>query len=137
MTMFPEITTEEVQARIAEYREGIMRQTREIVIVKAFLELMLEELASLAQESWSGWMTHLFGKSQLNADGSITIPAAYVKNLQRQVDMTYAELPEDEKDSDRKEARKVLDIFSAHFMDGDGMAAGAVVSQGKAKQHRG
>lgn len=67
-----------------------------------------ELLAALAHKQWSGWMRHLFGKCQKKDDGSIIIPSAYVKNLKRLMGIPYSELSEDEKDSDREEADKVI-----------------------------
>lgn len=72
---------------------------------------LLEELAALEHTSWSGWMEYLFEKSELNTDGTVTIPAWAVERWKRQVDTPYSELTDQEKESDRDEARKVLDII--------------------------
>ncbi len=80
---------------------------------------MREELASLCHVQWSGWMQHLFSKCDatmpivLSAleDGSLIIPAEYVKNLRKQMRTPYSELSEIEKDSDRKEADRFLAII--------------------------
>lgn len=72
---------------------------------------MREQLASLAHESWAGWMMHLIRKSKWNASGSITIPAKSVQRWTRQMMTAYANLPEKEKESDRAEADKVLSLL--------------------------
>lgn len=72
---------------------------------------MRERLAALAHAQWSGWMEYLFDKCQMNEDGTATIPAWAVERWQRQMRTPYAELPEDEKESDRAEADKVLEVL--------------------------
>jgi hypothetical protein len=76
-----------------------------------------EQLAALAHEQWSGWMLYLFQKSDDGPNGSVVIPAELVSRWLRQMTATYAELPENEKDSDRDEADKMLAIIGV--LDGD------------------
>lgn len=73
----------------------------------------LEKLADLAHKSWSGWMEHLFEKSESNEDGTVVIPKELVERWKRQIETKYEDLSDDEKESDRKEARKVLKILEA------------------------
>jgi hypothetical protein len=68
----------------------------------------VEALADASHAAWSGWMEHLFGKSTDNEDGSVTIPAEQVERWKRQVATPYAELSDEEKESDREEARKYV-----------------------------
>ncbi len=70
-----------------------------------------EELANLAHEQWSGWMMYLFSLSTANQDGTVTIPAPLVERWTRQIATPYCALSEAEKDSDRKEADRVLAII--------------------------
>jgi len=70
-----------------------------------------EQLAAYAHEAWAGWMGYLFEKSSKNPDGSVTIPAELVERWTRQMGTAYADLPEDEKHSDRVEAIKIMRIF--------------------------
>ncbi len=71
----------------------------------------LEELADYAHEAWSGWMKYMFEKSEDNKDGTMTIPQWAVERWQRQADTKYVDLPEEEKESDRDEARKMIEIM--------------------------
>jgi hypothetical protein len=64
-------------------------------------------------------MVYLFGKSQRNEDGSMTIPAGYVKNLQQLMDMPYQDMPEASKDSDRAEADKMLSLVCEYLVEGN------------------
>lgn len=72
---------------------------------------MREQLAELEHERWSRWMQHLFSQSTVNADGSVTIPAWAVERWKRQIEASYAELSEAEKDSDRAEADRTLKLL--------------------------
>ncbi len=88
---------------------------------------MREELAALMHEMWSGWMEHVFQQctqERIEGKGSeIVIPEHYAKRWSRQIDTTYDDLTKEEKDSDRKEADKVLallkDCFAASGRIGD------------------
>jgi len=73
--------------------------------------MVREKLAEYAHAAWSRWMAHLFETSTLNPDGTVTIPAWAVERWKRQLNTPYAELPESEKESDRKEADVMLQIF--------------------------
>lgn len=70
----------------------------------------LEELASLEHDQWAGWMRHLFSKCYQGTGGSLIIPPHLVARWQRQMKTSYADLPPEEKESDRVEARKVLGL---------------------------
>jgi hypothetical protein len=70
------------------------------------------ELAKYAHQAWSGWMRYLFQKSMFNENGTVTIPKWGVDRWLRQSETGYDDLPEEEKASDRAEARYILDIVS-------------------------
>jgi hypothetical protein len=72
-----------------------------------------EALAAIAHEQWCGWMSYLFKQGTTNADGSFTIQPWAVERWVRQVGTTYADLPEEEKRSDRHEADRVLAVVRA------------------------
>lgn len=72
---------------------------------------LVEALADQAHISWSGWQQYVFDKSVMNDDGSCTIPAWAVERWKRQIQTDYKDLSEKEKESDRIEARKYLNIF--------------------------
>ena len=71
---------------------------------------MLEKLADHVHDMWIGWMKYLFSKCEFNEDGSVTIPRESVLRWLRQMNTAYADLPENEKESDRKEAKSIIDI---------------------------
>ena len=52
----------------------------------------------------------MFSQTRLNIDGSETVPAELVARWRRQMNTEYPDLPDKEKESDRKEADKILAI---------------------------
>lgn len=81
-----------------------------------------EALAALCHEQWSGWMKYLFSKCK-NASGmymqagtpDAIIPGSFVERWTRQLSTPYDELPEGEKESDRKEADKFLALMEESY----------------------
>lgn len=72
---------------------------------------VLEKLAAYAHQAWAEWMQYLFDKSQSNSDGTVTIPSWAVQRWQRQLNTSYADLLEQEKNLDRLEAGKMMQIM--------------------------
>ena len=70
-----------------------------------------EQLAALAHEQWAGWMTYLFEKSVVGDDGSVEIPADLASRWKRQMNTSYVNLPENEKESDRAEADRMIGVI--------------------------
>jgi len=72
-----------------------------------------DALARYSHDSaWAGWMKYMFEKGTENPDGTWTMPASFVERWQRQMNTAYDDLPESEKQSDLKEADKMLSIFT-------------------------
>lgn len=80
--------------------------------------LLREKLAELAHNQWAGWMEYLFFKSK-QVDGCVIIPAWANERWRKQVATRYADLSEEEKDSDRNEADKFLAVFNAQLAERD------------------
>ena len=70
-----------------------------------------EQLADLAHERWAGWISHVLRKGEWVEGGSVVIPSWVVERYQRLAATPYAELTEDEKDSDRREADRMLAVM--------------------------
>lgn len=70
-----------------------------------------EQLAEYAHEAWSGWMEYLFDKGHLTVDKTFIIEKESVERWRRQMMTKYTDLPENEKESDRLEADKMLVIL--------------------------
>ena len=71
-----------------------------------------EKLAALSHKQWSGWMRYLFSKCPANSDGTVTIPTWAVDRWWRQMKTPYASLAEEEKESDRAEADRMLAVIN-------------------------
>lgn len=72
---------------------------------------LIEKIADFEHDRWSRWQKHLFSKCIKNNDGSYTIPKEYVDRWERQMNMEYADLSEEEKESDRREARCIIECI--------------------------
>ncbi len=76
-------------------------------------QFLREQLAEYAHIAWSGWMEYLFEKSISNSDGTVTIPKWAVDRWSKQCNTIYGELPDEEKESDRHEADRMIVIIKA------------------------
>lgn len=74
-----------------------------------------EDLARYAHKQWSGWMEYLFEKSELNPDGTVTIPKWAVDRWKRQIETEYDDLSDMEKESDLKEADGMLNVIAKNL----------------------
>ncbi len=70
-----------------------------------------EDFSDQAHKSWAGWMQWVFENGTMNPDGTFTINADKVGRWQRQINTEYPDLSEQEKNSDRIEADKFLEIL--------------------------
>lgn len=77
-------------------------------------EELIEQLADKEHASWARWQEYFFSKCDRNPDGSFTVPAGYVVALQKQIETPYAELSEQEKQSDRDEVAHILPIIAEY-----------------------
>lgn len=68
-----------------------------------------ERLAALEHDRWSRWQRYLHSCCD-EVHGALRIPPRYVEHWERQMCTPYAELSEREKDSDREEADRTLEI---------------------------
>ena len=71
-----------------------------------------EKMAAQAHVSWSGWMEYLFKQCSAAGFGGLLIPKESVVRWNRQCTTPYADLPENEKKSDRVEADRYLAIVA-------------------------
>lgn len=76
------------------------------------LDGLVETLAAVEHERWSHWQRYMHGKCINQPDGSLIIPANLAQRWQEQVDKPYAELSEQEKESDREQVRKYLPLIA-------------------------
>lgn len=87
-------------------------------------EFVVEELAGLMHQIWTSWMEYLFSKCETvtvvqhhSIDASqdlavlCSVPRESELHWRRQMMTMYADLTDKEKDSDRKQALKVLGLL--------------------------
>ena len=75
-------------------------------------QVVRERLADVQHEIWSHWMRYLFSQCETQDDGSVLIPAELADRWRRQQATGYQNLTEQEKDSDRHQADKVLEMLA-------------------------
>lgn len=72
---------------------------------------LLEQLAAAEHERWAHWQRYMHSKAIRNSDGSLTIPAELVSRWERLMETPYAELTEDERESDREQVQRYLPLL--------------------------
>lgn len=76
------------------------------------MDNLRERLAADEHDRWARWQRYLHSCCEQNPDGSITIPAVLVERWERQIITPYEDLSEAEKESDRREADRILQLLS-------------------------
>lgn len=76
---------------------------------------LIEALAEKEHASWARWMHYLFSKCTRQYDGTYVIPHHLVTRWRFQIETPYAELSEQEKQSDRDEVAHILPIIHAYM----------------------
>jgi hypothetical protein len=78
---------------------------------KALNEL-IETLASVEHERWSHWQRYMHSKCAPHGeDGALLIPADLVKRWEKLMAIQYWELTDEEKESDREQARRYIPLI--------------------------
>ncbi len=75
---------------------------------------LVEALADKEHASWARWMHYLFTRCYETYDGNYVIPRELVDRWRRQKNTPYAELSEQEKQSDRDEVAYILPIIKEY-----------------------
>lgn len=78
----------------------------------------LEAIARVEHERWAHWQRYLHQQCTRNDDGSLTIPAPLAERWERQIGLSYGELTQRERDSDREQAEEYLKALR-RFRDSD------------------
>ncbi len=72
----------------------------------------VEKGANLEHQRWANWQSYLFSKCNLKEGiNGLIIPIELAERWERQTITPYDKLSEQEKESDRKEARKYLPLI--------------------------
>lgn len=73
---------------------------------------LLEQLAAAEHGRWAHWQRYVHEQCTRLEDGSLVIPATQVAAWERQIATAYADLSEDERDSDRDQVRRYLPLIA-------------------------
>jgi hypothetical protein len=71
-------------------------------------EPVVERLAEIEHERWAHWQKYVHDQCERREDGSMVIPAELAARWQAQIETPYADLSEQEKDSDREQVQRYL-----------------------------
>lgn len=98
------------EVSVDEGLEGVLKNAVE-PICTAYPDVVIESLAEYVHDVWSRIKLSTFEKGSEHSTGGVLIPREVVSRWRRQIDSSYYLLSEDEKESDREEARKILTII--------------------------
>ena len=76
---------------------------------------ILELLADLEHNRWARWQKYLHNCCIKNPDGSLTIPKEKACRWENQIQTKYDALTEQEKDSDRRQARLTINAVKNYY----------------------
>jgi len=75
---------------------------------------LIEQLADKEHASWAHWMDYLFSRCKSTINGDVVIPCELALRWRRQADTSYAELSEQEKQSDRDEVAHIMPFIDEY-----------------------
>src|SRR5258708_2258248 len=91
---------------------------------------LIEQLADKEHASLAHWMQYLFSMCIHHPDGKLTIPGHLVARWERQANTNYAELSEQEKQSDRDEVAHIMPIIGEYMKQAVVAISNAQMKQG-------
>lgn len=71
-------------------------------------EETIGRLAAIEHERWAHWQRYVHDQCQRQEDGSLIVPADIAAHWEIQIETPYAELSEQEQESDREQVRRYL-----------------------------
>ena len=78
-------------------------------------EEMIEKLSGIEHDRWCSWQRYLHSCCIKNQDGSLTIPKILVERWEYELNTKYKDLPDNIKESDRKETYKIIPIIEEYL----------------------
>ena len=92
-------------------------------IVDDALNNLVERLAAIEHERWAHWQTCVHSKATRMSDGSLVLPPELVTRWERQLGTAYADLGEEEKQSDREQIQRYLPLIRKSLIQALGSTA--------------
>jgi len=74
-----------------------------------------EKLAEIEHDRWSSWQNYVHSVCKKNEDGTLTIPKWAVDGWTRQINTSYNNLTESEKESDREQVDRYWNLISDSY----------------------
>lgn len=74
-------------------------------------ERVVERLAAIEHERWAHWQKYVHDHCHRREDGALVIPADLAARWEAQIETPYAELSDEEKDSDREQVQRYLPVI--------------------------
>ena len=106
-----EVSWADAETNREEYLQEKLRKLHSVIEQPIADTSVTERLAEYAHVAWSGWLQYMFKQGRLSGTGELVIPKELALRWNRQMSTPYDALPDDEKNSDRQEARKMIAIF--------------------------
>ena len=78
-------------------------------------QALLEQLAAIEHERWAHWQRFMHGKGERTPDGSLVLPADLVAKWERLIETPYAQLTDNERESDREQVRRYLPVVAQAY----------------------
>jgi hypothetical protein len=76
---------------------------------------LVEALAAIEHQRWAHWQGYVHAQAERRPDGSLVLPAPLVARWESQIARAYADLSEEERESDREQVRRYLPVVLEHF----------------------
>lgn len=79
--------------------------------IDQLIKSILDDLAAVEHIRWAHWQRFVHEQASRLPDGSLLLPAELVARWERQIETSFEELTETEKESDREQVRRYLPII--------------------------
>lgn len=73
----------------------------------------IDTLAAVEHERWAHWQRYVHSKGTRLADGSLQLPANLVARWEKQIATPFAELTQEERDSDRDQVMLSISVIAS------------------------
>jgi hypothetical protein len=73
----------------------------------------IDTLAAVEHERWAHWQRYMHSKGTRLADGSLQLSGDLIARWEKQIATPFAELTQEEKDSDRDQVRVAIPIIAS------------------------
>lgn len=72
----------------------------------------IDMLAAVEHQRWAHWQNYLHSEGTKLADGSLLLPPDLVARWEKQIQIPFENLSDDEKESDREQVQKYIPVVA-------------------------